>query len=65
MAKANEDAAVVELPLEGERVPEKKQGRHVTVALNHLNRQRDNLLAKRRALDAEIESLDAAILALE
>ena len=43
----------------------KKVSRHVTIALNHLNKRRDALIEKRAALTKEIEELDAAILALE
>ena len=42
-----------------------KPSRHVNVALSHLNKQRDKALAQRSKLTKEIESLDAAILALE
>lgn len=44
---------------------EKKVNRHVAVALNHLSKRREALLAKRRELDEEIKGLDEAILALE
>lgn len=43
----------------------KKFNRHVVIALNHMNKRRDTLLAKRAELNREIEELDAAILALE
>lgn len=42
-----------------------KRNRHVVIALNHMNKRREALLAKRAALTKEIEELDAAILALE
>jgi hypothetical protein len=42
-----------------------KQNRHVTIALNHMNKRRDVLLAKRAEINKEIEELDAGILALE
>jgi hypothetical protein len=42
----------------------KKPSRHVTIALNHLNKRRESLLEKRAGLTKEIEELDAAILAL-
>lgn len=58
-----EDAAT-ELPLNDEKLPAKKPSRHVTIALNHLNKRRDALLEKRAGLTKEIEELDAAILAL-
>lgn len=61
--KVAEDAAQ-ELPLNDERLPTKKQSRHVTIALNHLNKQLEKALAKRKTLDKEIEELDAAILAV-
>jgi len=49
-----------------QETPEKpKPSRHVNVALSHLNKQRDKALAQRAKLTKEIESLDAAILALE
>ena len=60
--KVAEDAAI-ELPLNDDRAP-KKQSRHVTIALNHLNKRRTALLDKRQALTKEIDELDAAILAL-
>jgi hypothetical protein len=41
-----------------------KQPRHIQIALNHLNKQRDRALAKQREVEAELKSLDAAILAL-
>ena len=43
----------------------KKVNRHVAVALSHLNKRREALLAQRVKLTKEIEELDAAILALE
>lgn len=43
----------------------KKLNRHVVIALNHMNKRRSALLAKRAELTREIEELDAAILALE
>lgn len=42
-----------------------KKNRHVVVALAHMNKRRDALLAQRRKIDSEIEELDQAILALE
>jgi hypothetical protein len=45
--------------------PKKTYNRHITIALNHLNKRRDALLAKRAELTKEIEEVDAAILALE
>lgn len=59
------DVATTELPLNDERKPERKRGRHETIALNHLKKQRDNLLAKHETLTKEIDSLEAAIAALE
>lgn len=44
---------------------EKKPNRHVTIALNHMNKQRDSLNAKISTLTAERDGLDAAILALD
>ncbi len=43
----------------------RKPSRHVSIALNHLNKRRTALLDKRAALTREIEEIDAAILALE
>ena len=42
-----------------------KPNRHVVVALRHLNKRRETLLAQRAKLSTEIDELDAAILALE
>lgn len=42
----------------------RKPNRHVVIALNHMNKRREALLAKRAELNREIEELDAAILAL-
>ncbi len=64
MAKVAEDAAA-ELPLDDERVAPKKVNRHVTIALRHLNVQREKLLTKRADLTKQIDEIDAAILALE
>ena len=65
MAKVAEDAAI-ELPLDDERKPEpKKVPHHIAVALRHLNAQRDKLAVKIKAEQAELDSLDASILALE
>lgn len=55
MAEAVQEALVL-LP---------KRNRHVVIALHHMNKRREALLAKRAALTKEIEELDAAILALE
>lgn len=52
-----------QLVIEG--ITPKKQNRHVTVALNHLHKRREALLAQRAAITEQIEELDAAILALE
>jgi hypothetical protein len=60
--KVAEDAAQ-ELPLNDERAP--KPSRHVVIALNHLNKRRQALLAKRAVIDKEVGELDQAILALE
>lgn len=46
-------------------VPAKKVNHHVAIALRHLNERRKVLLEKRAQITAEIEELDAAILALE
>lgn len=64
MAKLDENAAVAELPLNDERLP-KKPNRHVSIALNHLNKRRDALLKQRNKLTDEIEQIDEAILSLE
>jgi hypothetical protein len=63
MAKASEDSAI-ELPLNDERKPERKQGRHIVIALNHLNKQRDALAEKIVYLKLELDSIDASIAAL-
>lgn len=42
-----------------------KPNRHVAVALNHLNKRREALLAQRAKFTEEIEGIDKAILALE
>lgn len=62
--KVAEDAAVAELPLNDERVPEKK-GRHVTIALNHLHKQRSKLVAAAKKLANELNEIEEAIAALE
>jgi hypothetical protein len=41
-----------------------KTPRHVTIALRHLEKQREKALDQRAKLTKEIDSLDAAILAL-
>ena len=64
MAKVDENAELAELPLNDE-LRETKKNRHVVIALNHLNKQRNKLLSQRDKLTKEIEGLDAAILALE
>ena len=43
----------------------KKVNRHIVVALSHLNKRKDALIAQRENLTAEIEEIGAAILALE
>lgn len=43
----------------------KKMNRHVVIALNHLNKRREVLLAKAGELRKEVEEIDAAILALD
>lgn len=64
--KVKEDAAVAELPLEDEQLPElRKHNRHVQIALDHLGKRRVVWLGKRTQLTKEIEEIDAAILALE
>ena len=65
MAKVGEDAAVAELPLNDERKPVAKLGRHVTIALNHMNKQRDGLTKKINALTVERDGITAAIEALQ
>lgn len=42
-----------------------KKNRHVVVALNHMNKRRETLVAQRDKIDAEIKELDTAIAALE
>ena len=51
--------------VEEKQVETRKQNRHVTVGLAHLNRRRVALVEKRAELDAEIGKLEAAIKALE
>lgn len=43
----------------------RKQSRHITVALSHLNKRREPLIERRAQLTKEIEEIDQAILALE
>jgi hypothetical protein len=64
MAKVAGDAAI-ELPLNDERKPERKQGRHIVIALNHLNKQRAALAEKIAVMTEELESIDASIKALD
>lgn len=54
-----------QLEISGTETPAKKVNRHVVLAVAHLNKRREALLAKRRELDEEIEGIDQAILALE
>jgi Holliday junction resolvasome RuvABC DNA-binding subunit len=63
MAKVDENAAA-ELPLNDERLPEKKQNRHVVIALKHMGIQRENLNKKIEALTKERDDLEASIKAL-
>lgn len=63
MAKVAEDAAQ-ELPLDDERTEPKSHNRHVTVALNHLHKRRDVLVASRRKIDDELGEILEAIQAL-
>lgn len=63
--KVSENAVIEKLLLGDERKPEVKRNRRENVALNQLLRRRAELLPRRAALTAEIEKLDAAILALE
>lgn len=55
--------AQMEIP--GTEAKVKKPSRHITIALNHLNKRREALIDKRNALTKEIEEIDNAILALE
>ena len=43
----------------------KELNRHVKIAINHLNKRRETLLAQRSRVTREIEEIDAALLALE
>ena len=54
-----------QLEISGTETPAKTVNRHVVLAVAHLNKRREALLAKRRELDEEIEGIDQAILALE
>lgn len=66
MAKVDASAAIAELPLNDDRVPEvKKQNRHVAIALNHMRVRMTQLVEKRAVLDSEIEGLSIAIESLE
>jgi hypothetical protein len=42
-----------------------KKNRHVVIALAHMNKRRDALVAQRDEISDEIEELEAAILALQ
>ena len=44
---------------------EVKKNRHVVIALNHMNKRREALVAQCAKLRKEIEELEAAIEALE
>lgn len=64
--KVADNAAVAELPLNDERIePVRKLGRHVTIAINHMHKQRASLTVKIDTLTKERDGLDAAIKALE
>jgi len=63
MAKVAEDAAL-ELPINDDRL-EPKRGRHVTIALNHMQKQRDALTKKINSLSKERDGLDQAIDAIK
>ena len=58
------EGAAQELPLNDEKMPEKKN-RHVTVAVNHLTQRRDALMAQRDKLAEEIKGIDSALVALK
>lgn len=60
MAKVNEEVQ----PNNEASVP-KKLNRHVVIALAHMNKRRDVLLAKQAEVNREVEELDAAILAVK
>lgn len=64
MTKVDGGAEIAEPVLNDDKHPDRKPSRHVTIALNHLNKRREALLSKRAELTKEIEELDAAILAL-
>lgn len=59
-----DEGAAQELPLNDERIPAKKN-RHVTIALNHLRKRRGALEAQGKAIQTQLEEIDAAIKALE
>lgn len=61
--KVAEDAAQ-ELPLNDERIPVRRN-RHVTIALNHLRKRRTALEAQGKAIQTQIDEIEAAIKALE
>lgn len=58
------DVATNELPLNDEKTPEVKKNRHVTIALNHLDKRRDALTTQNNKLTAERDEVDAARKAL-
>ena len=63
--KLNEDAAIGELPLNDERLPEpKKINRHIVIALRHMGIQREALTSKIETLTKERDDLDSSIKAL-
>lgn len=45
--------------------PAIKPNSHVVIAVRHMNKRRDALLAKRETIDKEIGELDTALLALK
>jgi hypothetical protein len=64
MAKASEDAAAAELPLNDERKEPRKLARHVRISVDHLTKERDKLTKKIDAFTTERDGIDTAIKAL-
>ena len=50
---------------QSQQAPVQKKNRHVVIALAHMNKRRDALVAQRDKISDEIEELEAAILALQ
>lgn len=57
MAIVAQDAVAEELPLNDERL-EKKVPRHITIALNHVGKQRAKALVRYEQARDELETID-------